>query len=46
MAAKFEISKDHAGKWRFHLKAPNGEITLPGGSDTGTCLGGLRVRWI
>jgi uncharacterized protein len=27
MAAKFEISKDHAGKFRFHLKAPNGEIT-------------------
>jgi uncharacterized protein YegP (UPF0339 family) len=26
MAAKFEISKDHAGKYRFHLKAPNGEI--------------------
>jgi uncharacterized protein len=26
MAAKFEISKDHAGKDRFHLKAPNGEI--------------------
>jgi uncharacterized protein len=25
-AAKFEISKDHAGKYRFHLKAPNGEI--------------------
>ncbi|HZC93185.1 MAG TPA: DUF1508 domain-containing protein [Mycobacterium sp.] len=25
MAAKFEISKDHAGKFRFHLKAPNGE---------------------
>jgi hypothetical protein len=24
MAAKFEISKDHAGKFRFHLKAPNG----------------------
>ena len=23
MAAKFEISKDHAGKFRFHLKAPN-----------------------
>jgi uncharacterized protein YegP (UPF0339 family) len=21
-----EISKDHAGKFRFHLKAPNGEI--------------------
>ena len=26
MAAKFEISKDHAGKRRVHLKAPNGEI--------------------
>jgi uncharacterized protein len=26
MAAKFEISKDHAGKFRFHLKVPNGEI--------------------
>ena len=21
-----EISKDHAGKYRFHIKAPNGEI--------------------
>jgi uncharacterized protein len=26
MGANFEISKDHAGKFRFHLKAPNGEI--------------------
>ncbi|MDL4776978.1 MULTISPECIES: YegP family protein [Thermomonosporaceae] len=26
MAAKFEIFKDHAGEFRFHLKAPNGEI--------------------
>jgi uncharacterized protein YegP (UPF0339 family) len=26
MAAKFEISKDHTGKFRFPLKAPNGEI--------------------
>jgi uncharacterized protein YegP (UPF0339 family) len=26
MAAKFEITRDHAGKFRFHLKAPNGEI--------------------
>ena len=26
MVAKFEISKDSAGKFRFHLKAPNGEI--------------------
>ena len=30
MAAKFEISKDHAGKFRFHLKAPNGEIIAAG----------------
>jgi uncharacterized protein len=26
MSAKFEISKDHAGKFRFHLEAANGEI--------------------
>jgi uncharacterized protein len=26
MAGKFEISKDKAGKFRFHLKAANGEI--------------------
>ena len=26
MAAKFEISQDKAGKFRFHLKAANGEI--------------------
>lgn len=26
MAAKFELSKDKAGKFRFHLKAANGEI--------------------
>jgi len=26
MAAKFEISKDSVGKFRFNLKAPNREI--------------------
>lgn len=26
MAGKFEISKDKAGKYQFHLKAANGEI--------------------
>lgn len=26
MAAKFEITKDKAGEYRFHLKAANGEI--------------------
>ena len=30
MAAKFEISKDKAGKFRFHLKAANGEIIASG----------------
>jgi uncharacterized protein len=39
MAAKFEISKDHAGKFRFHLKAPNGEIIAAsqGYGDEGEC---------
>jgi hypothetical protein len=27
-AARFEISKDKAGKYRFHLKAGNGEIIV------------------
>jgi uncharacterized protein len=26
MAGKFELFKDHAGEFRFHLKAPNGAI--------------------
>jgi uncharacterized protein len=26
MAAKFEITTDKSGKYRFHLKAANGEI--------------------
>jgi uncharacterized protein len=26
MAGKFEIFKDKSGEFRFHLKAPNGEI--------------------
>jgi len=26
MAGKFEISKDKSGKFRFHLRAANGEI--------------------
>ena len=26
MAAKLEITKDKVGKFRFHRKAPNGEI--------------------
>lgn len=30
MAGKFEIYKDKAGKWRFRLKAGNGEIIAVG----------------
>jgi uncharacterized protein len=39
MAAKFEISKDKSGKYRFHLKAANGEIIAarPGLRDQGKC---------
>lgn len=29
MAAKFEISKDKSGTFRFHLKAANGESSPP-----------------
>ncbi|TCK01308.1 YegP family protein [Nocardia alba] len=28
MAGKFELFKDKGGKFRFHLKAGNGEIVL------------------
>jgi uncharacterized protein len=38
MAAKFEISKDKPGKFRFHLKAANGEIIAASqGYDPGKC---------
>jgi len=30
MAPKFEIYKDSKGKFRFRLKAPNGEIIAVG----------------
>jgi uncharacterized protein YegP (UPF0339 family) len=30
MAGKFEITKDKAGKFRFRLKASNGEIIATG----------------
>lgn len=42
MAATFEISKDHAGKFRFHLKVPNGEIIAAsqGYENKGECREG------
>jgi uncharacterized protein YegP (UPF0339 family) len=42
MAAKFEISKDHAGKFRFHLKAANGEI-IAASQGYETCLSRRRA---
>jgi hypothetical protein len=34
MAAKFEVYKDHAGQYRFRLKAANGEIVAQGEAYT------------
>ena len=30
MAGKFELYKDKAGKWRFRLKASNGQVIAVG----------------
>lgn len=30
MAGKFELYKDRAGKWRFRLKAGNGQVIATG----------------
>ncbi|MDT5258220.1 MAG: hypothetical protein QOD10_3300 [Mycobacterium sp.] len=34
-AGKFEISKDKAGKFRWHLKAANGEISAASAGRSG-----------
>jgi uncharacterized protein YegP (UPF0339 family) len=43
MAAKFSVYKDKAGKYRFNLKAPNGEIVAVSESypDKKTALKGI-----
>jgi len=43
MAGKFTVYKDKAGKFRFNLKAGNGEIIAVGESypDKKTCLKGI-----
>jgi len=44
VAAKFEVYKDKAGKFRFRLKAGNGQIILTGeayNSKT-TCIDGIN----
>jgi uncharacterized protein YegP (UPF0339 family) len=39
MAGKFEVYKDRAGKFRFRLKASNGQVVATG--DQGRCEEGL-----
>jgi len=44
MAGKFEMYKDNAGKFRFRLKAGNGEIIAAGGSGAAkvSCGNGIE----
>ena len=39
MAGKFEVYKDRAGKYRFRLKASNGQVVATG---SGVRQGGVR----
>jgi uncharacterized protein len=44
MSAKFEVYKDAKGKFRFRLRAPNGEIiaSSEGYSSKSACLKGIE----
>ena len=44
MAAKFEVYKDKAGKFRFRLKAGNGEVIATGEAyeSKAGCLNGIE----
>lgn len=44
MAGKFEVYKDKAGKFRFRLKAGNGEIIASGEAyeSKESCLNGIE----
>ncbi|MEY9997701.1 uncharacterized protein YegP (UPF0339 family) [Streptomyces sp. V4I8] len=44
MAGKFEVYKDKAGKYRFRLKAGNGEIIAVGEAyeSKASCLNGIE----
>lgn len=44
MAGKFEIYKDKAGKFRFRLKAGNGEVIAVGEAyeSKASCLNGIE----
>ena len=44
-AGKFEIFKDKSGEFRFHLKAPNGEIiaSSQGDKSKSNAEGGIKA---
>ena len=44
MAGKFELYNDKAGKWRFRLKAGNGQVILvsQGYADKAGCKNGIE----
>jgi uncharacterized protein YegP (UPF0339 family) len=45
-SAKFEVYQDRADKWRWHLKAPNGEIIADSGQgyyNRRDCLTGIQL---
>ncbi len=44
MAGKFEVYKDKAGKFRFRLKAGNGEVIASGEAyeSKASCLNGIE----
>lgn len=44
MAAKFEVYQDKAGKFRFRLKAPNGQVIATGEAyeSKDGCLNGIE----
>lgn len=45
MASKFELYTDKAGKWRFRMKAANGEIVLSSEAyeNKQSALNGIKV---
>jgi uncharacterized protein YegP (UPF0339 family) len=45
-SAKFEYYQDRAGLWRWHLKAPNGEIIADSGQgyrNREDCQSGIQL---
>ncbi len=45
-SAKFEYYQDRSGSWRWHLKAPNGEILADSGQGyryESDCVRGIQL---